>query len=319
MDLSKLNILVTGGAGFVGTNLLKRLVEMNCRPRATIHNTPPQFVDQNIDYITCDLMDKKDCDKVMSGIDIVFICSANTSGAVVIENTPLAHVTPNVIMNTLLLDAAYQSGVKKVLFISSNTVYPLTDYAVSENDVTGEFFHKYFCVAWMKLFSETLCQMYATKIKRTMKTVVIRPGNLYGEYDDFDWETAHVIPALVRKVVERQNPICVWGDGSEIKDLLYVDDFIDGLLLAIEKLDSYDPINIAAGNSVSVKDLINVIAEQDCYADCDIQFDPSKPTMIPKRLINIDKARKVLGFEPKTPLSIGIKNTIEWYRSQHDR
>ena len=103
-------------------------------------------------------------------------------------------------MNVSMLDAAYKAGVKKFLFMSSNTVYPLTDYPVKEDDCTNEFYEKYHIVAWMKRFTEIVCEMYDNKIAKPMKVVVVRPGNIYGEYDDFEWATSHVIPALVRLV-----------------------------------------------------------------------------------------------------------------------
>jgi GDP-L-fucose synthase len=230
---------------------------------------------------------------------------------------PLVHVTPNVVMNTLALEAAYKAGVKKFLFISSNTVYPDVDHPVREDEMmSGELFEKYFCVAWMKRFSEILCRMYAEKIKKPMMTVVVRPANIYGPYDDFEWATSHVVPALIRKVVERHSPLEVWGDGSDVKDLIYVDDFIDGMLLAMEKINQFDPVNIATGRPCSIKDVLNAILEVDGFADAKIVFNTSKPTMIPKRLIDVTKAKKLLGFEAKTSLKDGIKKTVQWYREK---
>lgn len=147
-----------------------------------------------------------------------------------------------------------------------------------------------------------------------MKVVVVRPGNAYGPYGDFKWETSHVIPALIRKVVERHNPIEVWGDGNEIKDFIYVEDLVEGMLLAMEKIGSFDPVNIASGHPCTVKEVLKAILEADNYQDAKIVFDTSKPTMIPKRLIDTSKAKKLLGFEAKTPLTEGIKKTVDWYK-----
>ena len=197
-------VLVAGGAGFVGVNLINRLLLLGADVRATIHKKPPVISDDKIEYITCDLMEKEDCRRAAEDVDYVFMCAANTSGAGVMAKTPLVHVTPNILMNTLLLDAAYTAGVKKFLFLSSNTVYPAVDHPVKEDEmVPGNVFEKYYCVAWMKQFSEILCRMYAEKIEKPMKTVIVRPANIYGPYDDFEWETSHVLPALMRKVVER--------------------------------------------------------------------------------------------------------------------
>ncbi len=307
-------VLVTGGAGFVGTNLILKLFEKGANVRATIHKRPPQIKNSKVEFIHADLTKLLDCKKVVSAIDYVFMCAANTSGAAVIEKTPLVHVTPNVIMNALILEQAHLAGVKKFLFISSNTVYPLTDFPVKETDVNYQFYEKYFPVGWMKLFTEKLCEMYTTKIKNSMTCVVVRPGNIYGPYDDFEWETSHVIPALIKKVVERHNPLEVWGDGNDIKDFIYVEDLVEGLLLAMEKINAFDPINIAGGKPISIKHALQAMLKVDNFRNPKIVFNNSKPSMIPVRLINISKAKKNLGFVPKILLNEGIGKTIRWYK-----
>jgi len=310
-------VLVVGGAGFVGANLINRLLELGAEITATLHKKSAVVEDNRIKYLKCDLTKAKDCEEVVGGVEYVFMCAANTSGAAVMETRPLVHVTPNVVMNTLMLEAAYKAGVKKFLFISSNTVYPPTDFPVKEDEMfKGDLFEKYFCVGWMKRFTEILCQMYATKIKNPLKTVVVRPANIYGPYDDFDWETSHVIPALIRKVVERHQPIEVWGDGNDVKDMIFIDDFIEGMLLAMEHIDTYDPINIATGRPCSIKQALDVILDVDNYRDAEISFNTSKPSMIPKRLIDISKARELLGFEAKTSLRASIMKTVSWYRER---
>jgi GDP-L-fucose synthase len=309
------NVLVAGGTGFVGVNLIRRLLDLGANVRATLHRRDPVLDDARIRYIRSDLRIPEDCATAVSGIDYVFMCAANTSGAAVMAKTPLAHLTPNLLMNISMLDASYQSGVKKFLFISSNTVYPLTDFAVKEDDVTNEFYEKYFIVAWMKRFTEIVCNMYATKIDKPMKVCVVRPANIYGEFDDFEWETSHVIPALIRKIVERHKPLEVWGDGNDLKEFIYVQDFIDGMLLAMEKIEGFDPINIATGHPCTVKDVLKVLLSADNFSDANIFFDTSKPTMIPKRLIDISKAKRLLGYDPKVSLEDGLKRTVTWYRS----
>lgn len=309
-------VLVTGGSGFVGTNLILKLLENGVNVRATIHKKPPQIKNKNIEFVKADLTKSNDCKNVVEGIDFVYMCAANTSGAAVIEKTPLAHVTPNVIMNTFMLEASYNANVKKFLFISSNTVYPHTNYPVKEDDVNHKFYEKYFPVGWMKLFTEKMCEMYATKIKNPMTTIVIRPGNIYGPYDDFEWETSHVLPALMRKVVERHNPLEVWGDGKDIKDFIFVEDFVDSLLLAIEKVNTFSQINISGGEPISISQALNIMLLTENFRDAKIVYNNSKPSMIPIRLININKAKKVLGFTPKTKFDKGIKKTIEWYKKE---
>lgn len=310
----KSNVLVTGGAGFVGVNLIRRLLDLDANVVATLHHRPAVVHDQHVRYVRCDLRRPEDCASVVKDADYVFLCAAHTSGAGVIAKTPLAHLTPNVLMNISMLDAAYQAGVKKLLFISSNVVYPLTDQAVKEGDVTNEFFDKYFIAAWMKRFTEIVCEMYATRIAKPMEICVVRPANIYGEFDDFEWETSHVIPALIRKVVERHDPLEVWGDGNDVKEFIHVQDFVDGMLLAMEKIDDFDPINVATGRPCTVADVLKLLLKIDGYEDAKVVFDTSKPTMIPKRLIDVSKAKHRLGFVPKISMEDGLRRTLAWYR-----
>lgn len=309
------NVLVTGGTGFVGTNLIKRLVNLGANVRATIHRREPICIDENVEYIHCDLLDSSDCHKVCRDIDYVFLCAAVTSGAAVMEKTPLVHLTPNVVMNTQMLEAAYAAGIKKVLFISSNTVYPVSDKPVKEEDVNYQFFEKYFIVGWMKRFSEIVCEMYSTKIKTPMDTVVVRPANIYGPYDDFNWETSHVLPALIRRVVEKHRPIKVWGDGNDIKDFIYVDDFVEGLLLSMEKTIGFNVFNIASGAQYCLRELLDLIIQLEGFEHAEVVFDNTKPTMIPKRMIDPSKAKQLIGFEVRTPIEEGLRKTIAWYKS----
>jgi GDP-L-fucose synthase len=314
MFYNNARVLVTGGSGFVGVNLIERLLGLGAQIKATFSQKKPVIKDPRVDYIEADLREAEDCRKVVDGVDYVFMCAANTSGAKVMTNTPLVHLTPNIIMNAQMLEAAYEVGVKKFLFISSNTVYPLTDFAVKETDVTNEFYKSYHIVAWMKRFTEIVCEMYSNRIREPMHTVVVRPGNLYGPYDKFDWEKSKVIPALIRRAVERHDPFVVWGDGMDLKDFLYIDDYIDGMLLAMEKLETYEPVNIASGKPVTIRQVLDQILKSTEYTDANVQFDTSKPTMIPKRMIDTSLAQEKLRFAPKVSLAEGIRRTVEWYQ-----
>ncbi|MCM8797336.1 MAG: NAD-dependent epimerase/dehydratase family protein [Candidatus Omnitrophica bacterium] len=309
-------VLVSGGAGFIGANLVKRLLRTGAIIRATIHKKEPVIISEKIEYIRCDLLRMEDCKKAVEGMDYVFMCAANTSGAAVIASTPLVHVTPNIIMNSQMLEAAYMAGVKKFIFISSNAAYPPSaDRPVREEEMfDSDPYDIYFGVGWMKRFTEILCRLYAQKLKDPMPTIVVRPSNIYGPYDDFDFATSHMMAATIRKVVERHNPIRIWGTGDDIRDLIYIDDFIDGLLLAAEKLNTFDTVNIAQGKAYSLKEILKMALEIDGYQDAEIVFDRTKPSMIPVRLIDTEKAERILGFKPKTEITEGITKTISWYR-----
>jgi len=312
------NVLVTGGAGFIGANLVKRLIELGANVRATIHRKEPVIFDEKIVYEKCDLFNMDDCKKAVSGIDYVFMCAANTSGAAVIATTPLVHVTPNIIMNSQMLEAAYLARVKKFIFLSSNAAYPPSaDRPVREEEMFDEDpYDIYFGVAWMKRFTEILCRLYSQKLKNPMPCVVVRPSNIFGPYDDFDFATSHMMAATLRKVIERNDPIKIWGTGNDIRDLIYIDDFIDGLILAAGKIDSFDAVNIAQGKAYSLKDILQMALEIDGYKNAKIEYDTSRPSMIPVRLIDVHKAQKLMNFSAKIDIREGIAKTIDWYRKE---
>lgn len=308
------NILVAGASGFIGTHLTKKLSDLGANVVGSYLKRKPNKELPNVKYIKADYTIYDECLTATKDVDYVFMVAANTSGAAVMEKTPLVHLTPNVVMNSQILAAAYENNISKFCFISSNTVYPVTDFPVKENDVNYEFFSKYFVVGWMKLFSEIMSKMYSNHIKKPMKTIVIRPGNLYGPNDKFTWKESKVIAALIRKSIERQDPFVVWGDGNDLKDFLYIDDFILGLLSSFKVIDNFEAINIASSIPVTIKDVLNLILKADNNLSANIRYDVSMPTMLPKRLINTDKIRKKCDWKPIISLNEGINLTVNWYK-----
>ena len=309
-------VLVAGGAGFVGANTIIRLLAEGARVRASIHRKDPVIIDNRIDYVHGDLTRPEDCRKVVEGMDYVFMCAANTSGAAVIATTPLVHVTPNIVMNSQLLEAAYFARVKKFIWLSSNAAYPPSgDRPVKEDELfDGDPYETYFGVAWMKRYTEVLCRMYSQKLKNPMTTVVLRPSNIYGPFDDYEFETSHVMAALIRRVVERHDPFEVWGTGDDVRDWIYIDDFIDAMMLAAQSIDTYNPLNIGLGEGHTVKEALQMMLEIDGFTKARVQFNTSRPSMIPIRLIDTSKAAAVLDFKARTGLREGIRKTIAWYR-----
>jgi GDP-L-fucose synthase len=315
LSLKGTKVLVAGASGLIGSNLLKRLLDEGATLRATLHRKEPVIVDKRIEYVRCDLTRPEDCNRAVQGVQHVYLCAASTSGAAAITSTPMIHVTPNVMINCLMLEAAYQAGVEKFIWLGSTVAYPPSDRPMREEQLMeGEPYEKYFYAGWTKRFTEVLCRMYGEKLQKTMTTIVLRPTNVYGPHDDFEFATSHVLPALVRKAVERWNPFEVWGDGSEVRDLLYVDDMVEAMVMAAERLSSYTAINIGLGTGYSVRDVLAAILELDGYRDAKVKFDPSKPTTIPIRLIDPSKAQAVLGFRAKVGLREGLERTIDWYR-----
>lgn len=315
--MKKKKILVTGSSGFVGSNLLLKLIkDKNFKVYGSIFKTKPKIKSKKIKYIKANLLNSKDCLRATKNIDIVVMCAANSSGAKVMTSTPLVHLTPNLIMNTQILEAAYYNKVKKFIFISSNTVYPEGKKAMKETDSRYEFFFKYHIVAWMKKFSEKMCEMYSLNIKDPMKTIVIRPGNLYGPYDKFDWEKSKVIAATIRKVVEKKNPIVVWGNGKDLKDFLYIKDFVDALIKIIKnkKIKNFDVFNIASGTSITINKILDLLISLENLNDVKINHDKSMPSLIPVRKIDINKIKRIIKWKPKTKINSGLKKTIDWYK-----
>ena len=312
-------VLVTGAGGFLGTNMVKRLVEEGSYVRGTLHTRSPQYEHQDLEYIKADLTNMEECRRVVEGMDYVFMCAANTSGAGVMATQPLAHVTPNVVMNAQMLEASYQAKVKKFLFISSSAAYPPSgDRPVSEAYMfDGDPYEAYFSVGWMKRYAEVLCRIYSEKIKDPMKTVIVRPSNVYGPYDKFDFERSHVTAALIRKVIERHDPLEVWGTGEDVRDLIYVDDFIDAVMLAMNRLDRFDPVNVGYGKGCRVRDVLTTLLDVDKFDNAKVVVNPTKPSMIPIRLVDVSKAQAVLEFKAMTNLRDGLKHTLEWYRQSY--
>ena len=314
-----MNILVTGGSGFIGTNLLNQLnKKKKINLFSTYFKSKEFYRVKKVKYIKANLEKKSNCIKVCKNIDIVIMCAANSSGAAVMEKTPLVHLTPNIRMNLNMLETSYKLGIKKFIFISSNTVYPNVDFAVKEKDTNFTFFEKYYIVGWMKRFSELVCDIYSNKINKKMKTIIVRPGNLYGPHDKFDKEKSKVIPSIIRKIVEKQNPLEVWGDGKDLKDFLYIKDFCDLLIKIIFKKTKYEIYNVASGKGITINKIIKLIFELEKIKKPKIKYDKSKPTMIPRRLINIERIKKEFNFKKCTNYKTGLKKTIQWYKNKND-
>lgn len=313
-------VLVAGATGFIGTNLAIRLAAQGAKVRGASRR-PPSTPVAGVEYVQADLTSPDDCRRVVDGMDSVFMCAASTAGAAVMTTTPLAQVTPNVVMNAQILDASYVAGVKRFLFISSSAAYPPTgDRPATEDEMfEADPYDVYYSVGWMKRYAEILCRIYATKIRRPMATVVVRPSNAFGPHDKFDFATSHVTGALIRRVIERHRPLEVWGTGDDVRDLIYIDDLIDGMLLAFERDEPAVVVNLAAGRGHSVRQILQTLLEIDDYRDADVRFDASKPRTIATRLVDTTRARQTIGFEARTSLREGLTRTVAWYRMTYPR
>lgn len=317
MTLNDKNILITGTSGLIGSNLL-RVIERDyrCNLMVTQHRSQLRSPDLGVQSISGDLLNSEFCDQITKNQDIVFHCAAKSYGAVVMENDPMALVKDNIIMNINMLESCHKNNVKKFVWLASTTGYPNTTDAVTEDMMfQGEPFEKYYAVGWVKRYTEVLCKLFSEKLKKSLPCIVLRPTNIFGPNDKTDPKKSHVLPALMRKVIERQNPIEIWGDGKDERDVLYVDDMVDALIMAAEKIESFEQINIGMGQTYTVLDILNIIKTVANY-DAPYKLIPSGPRMIPIRRVNIKKAEKILGWKPKTSIEDGIKNTYNWMKKE---
>ena len=310
-------ILVTGASGFVGGAVARRLADDGYTVRAHRNRRAPTFTHPQVTWVQADLTDPSSAKALTDGADGVVHCAAHTAGAAVMTSTPLAHVNPNVFMNAGLLAAAHESGVGRFLFVSSGAAYPdLGDGPLAEDDMfLGDPPDVYFPVGWMKRYSEVLCRTYAEKITPAMPTVIVRPSNVYGPGDKFDFGKSHVTAALIRRVIERHDPMTVWGDGKDERDLIFVDDFVDGLVAAFMHPARHLVVNIASGTTVSVRGILETAMDIDGF-DAAVTYDESKPRTIRARQFSTERAAGLLGFRALTPLREGIARTIDWYRAE---
>ncbi|NQV80106.1 MAG: NAD-dependent epimerase/dehydratase family protein, partial [Alphaproteobacteria bacterium] len=316
IDLKGKRALVAGGSGFIGSHVAERLRAEDCAVRIVHCNNPISIDTDGMEVMQADLRDAEACRRAVTDMDYVFMCAAVTSGAAAIRHNPMSHITPNVIANAQMLDAAHAAGVERFLFVSSSIVYsPADDHPCAEDDTnSGEPYSVYYAAGWMKRYAEILCRTYAEVANPAMSTVVIRPGNIYGPRDKFDIGRSHVTAALIRKVVDRQDPIEVWGTGEDVRDLIYIDDFVEGLVRAFRHPVTHYVANIASGRGVSVHQILQTAMKAGDYADAHIELRLDKPSTIPILLIDTSRAKADLGFQAKTSLEDGIRRTIDWLR-----
>lgn len=317
-------ILVTGASGFIGSRLLKMLWEKgytNLRATSYSRDLRNDFDGcENVEHIKGNLQDADFCEIVSKDCDVVIHAAANTSNALDTRFNPLLHVTPNIEMNVNLMEQSWKHKVRKFIFISSNTTYPdMGDVPCTEdvNVQTPDIVPVYKAVGWMKRYCETLCDFFSNQIHDPMQCIIIRPSNAYGPNDKYDYEKCHVTPANIRKVADGLNPIPVWGDGTEVRDVIHVDDMVSGFITVAEKVDTYDIYNVSYGEGYTVMQVLLHIKEIEGNEN-PIEFVNNKAPMIPVRLLDNQKLRS-LGWEPKYDLDSGLRDALRWYKENKDQ
>ena len=306
MNLKNKKILVTGGAGFLGSFVVKKLVDKG----VPIENI---FIPRSSDY---DLRKLEDCRKVIKDMDIVIHLAAKVGGIGFNREHPGQLYYDNLMMGAQMMEEARIQKVEKFVAIGTICAYPkFTPTPFKEKDL------------WIGYPEETnapyglakkmmLVQAQAYRQEYGFNVIYLLPVNLYGPRDNFDPNSSHVIPALIKKVVEakeKKSPyIEVWGTGKATREFLYVEDAAEAIVLATEKYNKTEPVNIGSGMEISIKDLIKTVCELARYKG-KIKWDKTKPDGQPRRQLDTTRAKKEFGFKAKTNFKTGLKNTIEWY------
>lgn len=313
-------ILVTGASGFIGSHVLRTLYQKGyTNLRSTTYSRPlrKDFEGwETVENYHGDLRNSDFCKLVTKDIDVVFHCSANTSNALDTKYNPLIHVTPNIEMNTNLMEQSWMNKVSKFMFFSSGSVYPDTGMEQASEDVNiygTPLVPAYKAVGGMKRYVETLCDFFSNQIHDPMQCIVMRPSNAFGPNDKFDFEKCHVTPASIRKIADNFNPIPVWGDGSDLRDLLYVEDMADGAVFLAENVHTFGIYNVCYGEVYSVNQVLQMLKELDNNTN-PIEYVNNKAFMVSTRLVSSEKINK-LGWKPKHTIREALGKTLEWYKN----
>lgn len=315
---SKKKMLICGGTGFIGRNLIEYFLRQKEYQITATHWTRPiprELQGVGMDWVRADLRDPQAVDRIVQGQNIILQAAATTSGAKDILERPYLHVTDNAVMNSYLLRAAHDQGCEHFVFFSCTVMYNDSKSNVVEEDLDYQLTKKYFGVGWTKVYIEKMCEFFA-QLGRTRFTA-IRHSNIYGPHDKFDLERSHVFGATVTKVMQATDQIIVWGEGTEERDLLYVDDlsaFVDAALH--KQTSSYETVNVGLGKSISIRRLVEKII-QHSQKNIRIAHDLSKPSIPFKLSMDIQKANRVFGWQPRVSLDEGVQKTLEWYKSNH--
>ncbi|MFQ6100897.1 MAG: GDP-L-fucose synthase family protein [Anaerolineae bacterium] len=309
MDLKDKRVMVTGGAGFLGRYLVEALRARRCSQI---------FVPRSAEY------DLRRVEAVRRAFDdnqaeVVFHLAAIVGGIGANRARPGTFFYDNLIMGAQLMEEARLRKVKKFISIGTVCAYPkFTPVPFREEDLWNgypEETNAPYGLAKKML----LVQGQAYRAQYGFNAIYLLPTNLYGPGDNFDPETSHVIPALIRKCVEAKesgrDEIVVWGDGSPTREFLYVADAAEGIVLAAERYDGAEPVNLGSGFEISIKDLVQRIAELTGFKGR-IVWDTSKPNGQPRRRLDTSKAEQFFGFRARTSFDEGLRRTVEWYMGQ---
>jgi GDP-L-fucose synthase len=303
LDWPAERVVVTGGAGFLGSYLVEAL-----RARGCTQITVPRSRD-------FDLTDRAAARRLYAETrpTLLFHLAAIVGGIGANRDNPGRFFTDNLLMGTHVLEEGRLAGVPKIVSVATICAYPKFAPVPFREDDLWNGYPEETNAPYGLAKKMLLVQSQAYRQQYGFNSVVLFPVNLYGPRDNFDPATSHVIPALIRKCLEQPAELLVWGDGTPTREFLHVRDAAEGLVLAAEKYDSSDPVNLGSGEEISIRDLAQLIARL-CGFRGNLRFDPSKPNGQPRRRLDTTRARERLGFATRVPFEEGLRDTIEWYK-----
>lgn len=305
-------ILILGATGFIGKNITLALSKnKNYEIHAVRFKRKAYSAANKIRWYKADLRNPLQVDKLVKGKDIVIQAAATTSGSKDIVSMPYIHVTDNAIMNSYIFRSAFNHKVKHFIFPSCTVMYPSSKSPTKENDFTGKIIDKYKGAGETKVYLEKIAKFYSMLSKT--KYTIIRHSNIYGPHDKYDLDKSHVFGATITKVLTAEDKVEVWGAGNEIRDFLYAEDLVNFIKLAIARQKAqYEIYNCGSGVPIKVKDLVKKIIYIS-GKKIKINYNKAKPSIPFNMYLNISKAKKDLGWAPKTNIDLGIKKTIDWW------
>lgn len=314
-------VLITGGAGFVGSHVVEKLLARGAIVTIldNLQNGNTENIDKSkVTFVKGDCRNPKDAYNACKNQEVVMNLAARVGGIEYNRTHQATMLKDNLEIAVTMTEAARKAEVERFLVISSACVYP--HFCSVPTPESEGFLHEpeptnggY---GWAKRMAEKVGMYYAEEFK--MKIGIIRPYNCYGPRDHFDPQTSHVIPALIKRIFDGENPITVWGSGKQTRAFLYVEDLAQGLILAIEKYPTADPVNIGTDEEISIAKLIEKILTI-ANVKVDVFFDTTKPDGSPRRNSDNKKAKNKIGFTAKTMLDEGLTKTISWYHNTHLR
>jgi GDP-L-fucose synthase len=307
LTLSDKRVVITGGAVFLGRFVIEKLKARGC---SCI------FIPRSRDY---NLRQKEDVERLYADArpDIVIHLAARVGGIRANQENPATFFYDNLIMGVQLIEEGRKQGIEKFVCIGTVCAYPKSTPLPFKEENLWDGYPEETNAPYGIAKKVLLVQLQAYRKQYGVNGIYLLPANLYGPYDNFDPATSHVIPALIKKCCdamrEGKKEIVVWGTGKASREFLYVEDAAEGIVLATERYDGPEPVNLGAGFEISIEDLLDKIVELTAFKGR-IVWDASKPDGQPRRMLDIEKASNYFGFRAATNFHEGLKRTIEWYK-----